>query len=100
MQVALQEACQPVLRDLPDELWAMVLQFLMKVDIKSARLVCKRFDPLAIPLLYDVVIVAPHRKDLAVFDAIAGHKGLQQIRKGAGLQRSRVRGLRSGSIRG
>lgn len=46
----------------------------MKVDIKSARLVCKRFDPLAIPLLYDGVIVARHRKDLAVFDAIAGHK--------------------------
>ena len=52
----------------------MVLQLLMKVDIKSARLVCKRFDSLAIPLLYNVVIVAPHRKDLAVFDAIAGYK--------------------------
>lgn len=46
----------------------------MKVDIKSARLVCKRFDRLSIPLLYNVVIVAPHRKDLEVFDAIAGHE--------------------------
>ena len=72
MRAALQEVRKPVWRrDLPDELWAMVLQFLMKVDIKSARLVCKTFNRLSIPLLYNVVIVAPLRKDLEVFDAIA-----------------------------
>lgn len=75
MVSAPQEVHEPVRhRDLPDELWAMVLQFLMKVDIKSTRLVCKRFDCMTIPLLYNVVIVAPHRKDLEVFDAIAGHE--------------------------
>lgn len=75
METLLQEFCELVQhRDLPDELWAMVLTLLMKVDIKSARLACKRFDRLTIPLLYNVVIVAPHHKDLEVFDAIAGHE--------------------------
>ena len=59
--------------DLPNELILEFLQDLGKVDLKSARLVCKSWYPCASRFLFGKIYVAPNEIDIQVFEAITQH---------------------------
>ena len=58
---------------LPNELLLYIFQSLGRTDLKSARLVCKSWDPCASHFLFDKIYVSPNEIDLQVFEAIAQH---------------------------
>ena len=58
---------------LPNELLLDIFHSLDRTDLKSARLVCKSWDPCASYFLFDKIYVAPNQIDLQVFEAITQH---------------------------
>ena len=52
--------------DLPPELLRLICSFLPKFDLKVIRLVCHQFDKLAVPFLYDRVVISANCADLGV----------------------------------
>ncbi|KAL8720926.1 MAG: hypothetical protein Q9225_002282 [Loekoesia sp. 1 TL-2023] len=60
--------------DLPNELILLALGNLSTKDLKSTRLVCKRWAPLGLELLnIDTVYLSPREKNMEVFDGITQH---------------------------
>lgn len=57
--------------DIPSELQTLVCRNLTKAQLKVARLVCKSFDQLAVPLLFEEVFIASSYSDLERADRIA-----------------------------
>ena len=60
---------------LPPELGKIIFQNLTKSEVKVARLVCKSFDQVAIPFLFDEVFLAARYTDLEVADHVASRFG-------------------------
>ena len=58
---------------LPNELLLNIFQSSERTDLKSARLVCKSWDPCASRFLFDKIYVAPNAIDLQVFEDITQH---------------------------
>ncbi|KAL8930197.1 MAG: hypothetical protein Q9208_000814 [Pyrenodesmia sp. 3 TL-2023] len=59
--------------ELPDEIVLSVLENLKKNHIKRIRLVCRKLATLGGPLLFDVVYISQHPKNVEVFEAISQH---------------------------
>lgn len=67
--------------EVPNELLLAVLQRLRKADLKSARLVSKRWSMCAAEYLFAKIFVSPHELNLQVFEAICKHPILRKCVK-------------------
>lgn len=61
------------LMGLPNELLALILGEIEKVDLKNARLTCRIFSDLAITSLFTTAVVSIFPTDLEVFTKISNH---------------------------
>ena len=62
---------------LPTELLLGIFGNLEKVDLKSTRFVCRLFDALVIPLLFDRLCVAPRQRVLETLRNVANEKRIK-----------------------
>ena len=58
---------------IPDELWLLILEYSVGKGLKSTRLISKRFENLASPLLFTTAYVAARRGVLDVFKKLTTH---------------------------
>ena len=58
------------LTSFPAEILRMVFEYLIPIDIKQSRLVCKMLRDLSFGKLFSVLYTSPREEDMAVFDAV------------------------------
>ena len=61
---------------LPTEIVTSIFSSLDKAEIKKLRLVCRYFNEVSLPLLFDRVIISSHEQDFSPFQNIVSNPGL------------------------
>lgn len=61
------------LQDLPDELLTTILSYLLKLDLKEARLTCVRWSNIGVEGLFQRVYFAPRKDVMQRFADVTGH---------------------------
>lgn len=64
--------------DVPSEIVLSILSHLARPDLKSTRLVSKRWSLCAAEFLFDVIYISPSKEDIDVFQAITLHPVLSK----------------------
>ena len=64
--------------DVPNEIVLPILSYLAPPDLKSTRLVSKRWSLCAAKCLFDVIYISPSKEDVDVFQAITHHPVLSK----------------------
>lgn len=64
--------------DFPNEIVFSILSYLARPDLKSTRLVSKRWSLCAVEYFFDIIYISPSKEDVDVFQAITQHPVLSR----------------------